>query len=211
MGSELSSQKRVAAQQPHRGLSKIHSQESQENPNLNKPIGQTEVVVRGQPLPSLPCLPKEIVIVSRGETEEETTRFTFPPSFKPLIPIGQETLPPSVPQIDPNLLIQLGLLVQTELTRKTSFLSCQQNTLSLIIKDIETYSLYINSQVLEDKNRRFGRVVDNFNKLNDIEVLISKIDQDLDICVEKLNLLNRNLPETLRLTDRPLDSVKEAQ
>lgn len=235
MGSDLSSQRRTAApkQQPRAGgggtphlLSKDPSIDSQaesqqqhyEPSGLSKPIGtstthsnnlesgaQSSTPGVNQQNRQQISLPKEIVIVSRGETEEDTKRFTFPPPFKPLIPIGHETLLPSLPQIDSSLLIDIGCLFQRELNKKATFVSSQQNTLCLIIKDIETYSIFLNVNVLTERNKRFVKSVDNFSKLSDIEILISKIDQDLDLCISRLSLLNDSLPEAFKLPDSPLD------
>jgi hypothetical protein len=233
MGSEISAQRRTPGQQHQiqqnksgtAGRSTLQSQTSQESQaehdyapsQITKPIGSSAPGHSNLSLSttksSRPAsnLPKEIVIVSRGETEEDTKRFTFPPPFKPLIPIGHETLHPSIPQIDPTLLIDITCLAQRELNRKAIFVASQQNTLCLIIKDIEAFSVFLNINVLSEKNKRFLKIVDNFSKLNDIEILISKVDQDLDLCVSRLNLLNRSLPETLRLPDQPLEATNQSQ
>lgn len=234
MGSELSSQRRIPGQklvnkqqqQQQRQIPRDLSQESQgegheyQESGLSKPIGSTSGhsnnnLQVAQRLPVSPSrqtnLPKEIVIVSRGDTEEDTKKFTFPPPFKPLIPIGHETLPPTVFQINPNLLVDITCLLQRELNRKALFVASQQNTLCLIIKDIEAFSIYLNINILSEKNKRFVKIVDNFSKLNDIEILISKVDQDLDLCVSRLNLLNNSLPESVKLPDLPLDSAKHHQ
>src|SRR2546421_490740 len=65
-----------------------HSYPSSE---ITKPIGSGQVAKKEQEKKVTADLPKEIVIVSKGETEEETISFTFPPAFKPLIPIGHES------------------------------------------------------------------------------------------------------------------------
>lgn len=235
MGSEISSQRRTPGQQQLQqnsrkageGRSTLQSQTSQESQEhdylpsqLSKPIGGTPghsttnfqaVVSSKSPSRQVTNLPKEIVIVSRGESEEDTKKFTFPPPFKPLIPIGHETLHPSVPQVDSNLLVDIALTAQRELNKKAHFVSSQQNTLCLIIKDIDSFSIFLNLNVLTERNKRFIRIVDNFSKLNDIEILISKIDQDLDLCLHRLNLLNQSLPETLRLPDHSFESPTLSQ
>lgn len=142
---------------------------------------------------------QEIVIVSKGETEEETTSFTFPPAFKPLIPIGHESLPLGVPSIEPKLLTSLSTIFQSTLRSKAEFVLGQQLVLADIGKDIESYSSYVSNQTIAERSKRFVRIVDNFSKLLHIDHLVDKIDADLETCFQRLQSLNDFLPEGQRL------------
>jgi len=174
---------------------------------LSKPIGSVSAPQKGNQQPgNYPaCIPREIVIVSRGVTEEDTKRFTFPPPFKPLIPIGHETFSPNVPTIDAGPLVHIGSLLQSELKRKSDFLCGQQLTLGLIIKDIDAYAVYLNNGPIFDRHKRFSKCVDHFSKLGEINTLIDKITRDLETLALKLTAINNYLPEQSRLEEGPFE------
>jgi len=178
---------------------------------LSKPIGSvsgpTAAPQKGnQQQVNYPVsIPREIVIVSRGVTEEDTKRFTFPPPFKPLIPIGHETVSPNVHTIDAGPLVHIGSLLQSELKRKSDFICGQQQTLGLIVKDIDAYAVYLNNGPIFDRHKRFSKCVDNFSKLGEINTLIDKISKDLENLAVKLTAINNYLPEQSRLGEGPFE------
>lgn len=144
-------------------------------------------------------LPKEIVIVSKGDTEEESISFTFPPAFKPLIPIGHESLSPGVPTIEHKLLFSLGNILGCNFKLKSEFLLSQQLVLADIGKDIESYSNYVSNHTIGERSKRFVKIADNFSRLPQIDQLLEKIDSDLQICFQRIKALNDILPEENQL------------
>ena len=172
---------------------------------LSRPIGaavnlaSTETTgFKSKSTTNVPSIPKEIVIVSRGDVESEDQRFTFPPPFKPLIPIGHESLAPGSLQINPTGLINTGLIIEHQLKYKADFVTSQQLVLIDIIKEIDTFSNY-NSQVLTEKQKKFIKIGDSFSKLPEIDTLIGKISTELDTCLKRIEVLNQALPESERL------------
>ena len=219
MGAELSSQSQQQHQQrrrqqqqeqargstPLQKEASVHSLASEpDHPfapsEISKPIGGPAADRKQQQKSEHKAeVPKEIVIVSKGETEEETVLFTFPPAFKPLIPIGHETLPPGVPAVEHKLLYSLGNILQASLKFKSEFLLSQQLVLADIGKDIESYSSYVSNQTISERSKRFNRIADNFSRLQQVHQLLEKIDADLETCFQRIKVLNDFLPEEHQL------------
>lgn len=144
-------------------------------------------------------IPKEIVIVSKGTDGDIDVKFTFPPPFKPLIPIGYEALPPGVPQLNPRLLLNFGQLIQFQLYSKADFVNKQQIILCDTIRDIESQSTFLAGALLAEPSRRFNKITENFSKLNEMDALISKIENEAVTCIARLKLVNSALPPHLQL------------
>ena len=214
MGGEVSSQQyinkqRLIQQQKHqqhlRQSSSIDSN-FDINPSLNTsgplsgPIGGSATYSghRSQGVP-VQTYPKEIVIVSKGDSEAEDQKFVFPPPFKPLIPIGHETLSPAHPQLNAVYILKIGSKLQENLKFKSDFIHSQQTVVVEIIREIDSLSSFITNQLLAERHKKFIKVTDSFNKLSEIDILISKIDSDLESCLHRVNLLNGLLPSELRL------------
>ena len=162
---------------------------------LSRPIGAAVSLAsdRTRPSSSVPIIPKEIVIVSRGETESEDQKFTFPPPFKPLIPIGHESLTSGSLQINPTGLINAGLILEHQLKYKADFVTSQQLVLIDIIKEIDNFSAY-NSTILSEKQKKFNKISESFTKLSEVDTLIGKIQFELDVVLKRIQVLNQFLP-----------------
>lgn len=146
-----------------------------------------------------PAIPKEIVIVSKGTDGDNDVKFTFPPPFKPLIPIGYESLPPGAPQINPRLLLNIGQLLQYQLYSKAEFISRQQIILCDTIRDIESQATFLAGALLAERSRRFNKVAENFSKLGEMDSLICKIENEASTCIARIKLINSSLPSHLQL------------
>lgn len=181
MGNEITTGKAV----PSRGLRRQQSQTSDR--------------VTSGPVSSRQVVPKGIVIVSKGSDGDCDVKFTFPPPFKPLIPIGYETIPQGVPQINPRLFLNFGQLIQHELFTKAEAVSRQQILLCDTIRDIESQSTFLAGALLAEPSRRFNEVAKNFSKLNEIDSLISKIESEAVVCIKRLKIINSSLPSHLQL------------
>lgn len=228
MGSEVSTQQLRSRQQPGlnrsnsgpsvpRSTSADHilTRDSSLDSNLpfnalsglSRPIGALAIDTRSsgsgtdskfRSSGSVPSIPKEIVIVSRGETESEDQKFTFPPPFKPLIPVGHESLTQGSVQINPTGLINTGLIIEHQFRYKSDFISNQQLVLIDIIREIDTFSNY-NSIILSDNLKKFSKFGANFSKLAEIEILIAKIESELKLTLRRIDQLFSALPQEEQL------------
>lgn len=199
MGGELSHQQHQRRKQQAAKSEDSVSDSSHKDPAAGTTTGTSD---------ANPVTGQEIVIVSKGESEEERIKFTFPPAFKPLIPIGQESLPIAAPAIDQRLLVQLSSLIQSSFKQKADFVLGQQLVLSDIGKDIESYACYISQQTLSQRSKRFARIAENFSKLTQVDTLIQKIDSELETCFKRIQELNESLPEDQRLEPFSLSDRK---
>lgn len=199
MGGELSHQQHQRRKQQAAKSEDSVSDSSHKDPAAGTTTGTSD---------ANPVTGQEIVIVSKGESEEERIKFTFPPAFKPLIPIGQESLPLTAPAIDQRVLVQLSSLIQSSFKQKADFVLGQQLVLSDIGKDIESYACYISQQTLSQRSKRFARIAENFSKLTQVDTLIQKIDSELETCFKRIQELNESLPEDQRLEPFSLSDRK---
>ncbi|CAG2168249.1 unnamed protein product [Oppiella nova] len=146
------------------------------------------------------AIPAEIVVVSDGSVNQDIQQtFTFPPSFKPLIPIGHESLSHSYPQLKPKYVINFGLIVEKHLKNKSEFVSKEQQKLVDQIRDVDSIVSYISNQFIIERQKRLIKVSENLSKIDEISTLIEKCDKDIDNCVENLQKLNQFLPKSLAL------------
>lgn len=144
------------------------------------------------------AIPKEIIIVSRGDEGDEQ-RFTFPPPFKPLIPIGHESLLPGVPQLNPQFVSAIGLALEEQLKSRADFVQGQQGVLVELIRELDFVTSFLTNNILTDRQKRVTKVADNFAKFTEINKLVDKIEADLDVCLVRLTTLNNALPVSHRL------------
>lgn len=132
------------------------------------------------------------------DTDEEEP-LDLPPMFKPLIPIGHETLSQSHPQINPIFIQHFGLIIEDHLRGKAEAVSKQQQPLIETIKNIDVSCMVLSNQIVGEKHKKFIKLSDSFSKLNDISKLIEKCDHNLEHCLKKIEILNNNLPDELKL------------
>ncbi|XP_054160285.1 BLOC-1-related complex subunit 5-like [Oppia nitens] len=151
-------------------------------------------------------IPAEIVVVSDAPTDSEDI-ITFPPTFKPLIPIGYESLSQSYPQLKPEFIINLGLILEKHLKTKAEFVAREQLKLIDCVKDLDSKVSYLSNQFIVERQKRLIKVSENLSKVTEISSLIEKIDKDLDICVKSLDKLNNFLPQTLQLEKLELNQT----
>ena len=143
--------------------------------------------------------PKEIIIVSKGDDGDEDQQFTFPPPFKPLIPIGHETLPQGCLQINPAIVSNIGLLLEEQLKNRAEFVHNQQGVLTELIRELDFVTSFLTTNILNERQKRLTKVTENFNRFTDINKLLDKIEGDLDICLARIDCLNNALPPESRL------------
>lgn len=234
MGSELSTQSQLMARNRRRpnaagesrsatrGTKQLTRDQSGESlASDSRPDVRTESGM-GQPIGSMSgtpsrnqasekdqlSLPPEIVIVSKGETADETIQFMFPAPFRPLIPIGQESLPVGTMTADGMYLNQLASQVQQALKSKSEFIRRQQIVLCDICKDIESYSSHITNSTISDRHRKFDRLSENFYRIPQIDQLLDKIAAELETCLSRIQTINAALPEDQRLEPFRLPETK---
>ena len=143
--------------------------------------------------------PKEIIIVSKGDDGEEDQQFTFPPPFKPLIPIGHETLPQGCLQLNPAIVSNIGLLLEEQLKSRAEFVHNQQGVLTELIRELDFVTSFLTTNILNERQKRLSKVTENFNRFTDINKSLDKIEADLDICLARIDCLNNALPIESRL------------
>ena len=147
-------------------------------------------------------IPSEIVVVSDGSAvadKDLSQLITFPPPFKPLIPIGYETLSQSCPQIRPEYVIELGLTLERHLKNKSEFVAKEQQKIVDRLKDIDSFVYYISNQFIIERQKRLIKVSENLSKVDEISTLIDKCEKDINNCVNNLDKLNEYLPKSLSL------------
>lgn len=144
-------------------------------------------------------LPKEIIIVRRGDEGQEEERFTFPPPFKPLIPIGHESLLPSYPQLNSQIVCNLGLLLEEQLKSRSDFVATQQSVLCELVREIDFVTSFLTNSIFTERHKRLSKIADNFSKLDEIDRLVEKVEQDLKVAFARIDSLNSFLPQTARL------------
>ena len=168
---------------------------------ITKPIGSSnQVVISNQSQQQQrPVLPADIVVVSEGNQKEDEQKLVFPPLFKPLVPIGHETLPPHHPQLNCSNLIQIGSIVQEELRSKAEFAAKEQQKLAEKIKEADSAVGQTTLSFVNDRQRRGVKLTENFSKIEEINSLIEKCEADLRKCVRSLDTLNRYLSPENRL------------
>lgn len=109
-------------------------------------------------------LPKEIIIVRRGDEGQEEERFVFPPPFKPLIPIGHESLLPSYPQLNPQIVSNLGLLSDEQLKSKAYFVSNQQSVLTELVREVDVVTSFLTNSIFNER-KKLSKIADYFSNL----------------------------------------------
>jgi len=145
-------------------------------------------------------IPAEIVVVSDGSKSQESDQIvTFPPTFKPIIPIGHESLALNYPQIDPKYVIDLGLIVEEVLRTKSEFVAKEQNKIIDRIKDIDLITNHICGQFITERQKRLNKVSESLSKIQEIDCLIEKCEQDINRCLINFEKLNNYLPKSLSL------------
>ncbi|CAG2112255.1 unnamed protein product [Medioppia subpectinata] len=145
-------------------------------------------------------IPAEIVVVSDGSAIEDIPpTIAFPPSFKPLIPIGYESLSHNYPQLKPEYVITFGLIIERHLKTKSEFVAKEQQKLIDRIRDLDSIVSYISNQFIIERQKRLIKVSDNLLKVEEISALIEKCDKDIDNCVKNFEKLNQFLPKALAL------------
>jgi hypothetical protein len=144
-------------------------------------------------------IPSEIVVVSEGSVTQDSQTITFPPVFKPIIPIGYESLSLSYPQINSQHVIDLGLIIEQELRTKAELVAKEQNKLIDRIKDIDLIASHICGQFVNERQRRLNKVFENCSKIEEINSLIEKCENDINKCSKSLEKLNNYLPQSLCL------------
>jgi hypothetical protein len=145
------------------------------------------------------AIPSEIVVVSEGSATQENQTISFPPLFKPIIPIGYESLSLSYPQINSQYVIDLGLIIEEELRTKAELVAKEQNKLIDRIKDIDLIASHICGQFVNERQRRLNKVFENCSKIEEINCLIEKCENDINKCSKSLEKLNNYLPQSLCL------------
>ena len=139
--------------------------------------------------------------MNRGSNQAED-RFTFLIPFKPLIPIGHETLSSSShPQLQPQPIIDLGLALEYYLRSQADSVVRNQNRIIELIREADSESSILANHILEAKEKRIRKVVLSLEKLGEIAKLFDKYEASLESCLTKIDLLNKSLPNHLKLED----------
>ena len=147
---------------------------------------------------------KDIVVVNKGPSSlavEQINRKLrlLKPVTRPLIAIGQTTVNPSFPQIDPQTIINIGHDLQAELRANSELIQSEQEKLIEKVRHVEQQTILTTNSFCTDKHRRATKAFENFSKFNEIDQLICRCEGDIDNLVTVLAKLNTSLPENLCL------------
>lgn len=206
MGLELSKQESRRTQfrssKSSRRRSSVDSDIAYISSGLTKPIGVSSAtnssVSSSQPVTGSKSVPAEIVVVRGGITDPQEDVISFPPVFKPLIPIGHETLSLAHPQLNSQFVTDLGLIVEETLRSKADIINKEQLKLVERVKEVDSSSNYVTSSFNEEL-RRFNKIEESFGRVNEINTLIERCERDLIKSLRSLEVLNNRLSPTLRL------------
>ena len=168
-----------------------------------KPIGthiQPKPQSVGHKNESKVAIPSEIVVVSDGPSAADSLQsITFPPTFKPLIPIGYESLSQSYPQLRPEYVIEFGLIIENHLKSRSEFVAKEEQKVIERVKDIDLIVSFISNQFIIERQKRLIKVSENLSKVEEIWSLIEKCENDINNCVLNLEKLNNFLPKSLSI------------
>lgn len=139
-----------------------------------------------------------VIVVNRvSNSSEERINFRLP--FKPLIPIGHETLSSSYIQLQPQPIIDLGLAFEHYLRFQAESVVRSQNRIVELIREADTESSILANHIIAEKEKRIRKVVASLEKLGEIEKLFDRYEASLESCLSKIDLLNKSLPQHLKL------------
>lgn len=144
-------------------------------------------------------IPAEIVVVSEGSAQQLDETITFPPTFKPIIPVGYESLSVCYPQISSEYVINCGLIIEQELRLRAEQVAKEQNKLIDRIKDIDLIASHVCNQFIIERQKRLNKVSENISKVDEISSLLEKCENDINKCSKTLEKLNNCLPKALSL------------
>jgi hypothetical protein len=153
---------------------------------------------------------KEITVVNqvqKSDTDIAKFEFNFNLLFKPLTPIGHETLSPRLPSLDSSLLTDLGYTLEDFLKSKSESVIKEQFKIFDFIREADSNCNHLLSILFVDRLKKISKIVENLEKLDEIEKLFEKCEVDLDNCLIKIDKLNNCLPDNLKLTSLNLKEV----
>ncbi|XP_074602687.1 uncharacterized protein LOC141856302 [Brevipalpus obovatus] len=209
MGAEASSQRKSQNKSNLRGstsLSRAFSEPlRQQSPGTSKSTGDQSNQHQGRESDQLQPIHEQntadaggVIVVNRtSNPSEERINFRLP--FKPLIPIRHETLSSSYVQLQPQPIIDLGLAFEHYLRFQAESVVRNQNRIIELIREADTESSILANHIIAEKDKRIRKVVSSLEKLGEIEKLFDKYEASLESCLSKIDLLNKSLPQHLKL------------
>ena len=146
----------------------------------------------------------KIVVVSRGQQarqlhpEEMLAERINSLSFRPLIPIGFESVPSNYEQINYVPFSNICRLMQKLMRVKAEAVHKEQQQLTQIIKEVEFAAAFLTNQFVE-REKRLNKVLEAFSRMNQIVSGVETCEKQMQDCAETINKLNQSLPVQDRL------------
>lgn len=147
-----------------------------------------------------------IVVVNRGPSNDTGIESSLlklrsiEPLIKPLIPFGQSiVIHPTQPRLSVQPIVELGTLLQKNLNSASETVATKQQKIIEQIRLVEQQTVKISQVYCQEKQRRFNKAVENFNKFDEILILLDRCESDIEQLLTTFAKLNSALPETLCL------------
>lgn len=152
--------------------------------------------------------PNPIVVVNRGPSNDSAAEHSLlklrsiEPLVKPLIPFGQSiVINPNQPRLSVHPIVELGTILQKNLNSASESVATKQQKIIEQIRLVEQQTVKISQVYCQEKQRRFNKALENFNKFDEILVLLDRCESDIEQSLTTFAKLNSALPETLCLED----------
>ena len=136
---------------------------------------------------------KEVIVVNQAQESDNPPSqyyFNFDLLFKPLTPIGHETLSPRFPSLDSFLLIDLGLTLENFLKSKSDLVNKEQSKIFDLIREADLNCNCLSSVFFIERLKKITKIVENLEKLEETEKLFQKCENAMDDCLNKIDKLN---------------------
>lgn len=209
MGAEQSkklkrSKQNVKPIQNRTSSSSSSTNSSQQNQNQSQPsttttTTTTSIISKVKSKQLTDSFEGKIVVVSRGEqkkdenlVEKEFLDFLLNHQFSPLMPKSSDTIPANYQQIDSISMTNLCKHVQNFLKEKSDLTVKDQNMIYERIKKIDYVTAFIANLIVE-KEKSQNKIMEIFNRLNDMKILTKTYQTDLDRCFKNVVMLNNLL------------------